>query len=708
MYAYHHTSLRLGWAVALGGLLLGCADGGGAAPVFDPVGDRDAVVGRELRIEINASDADGDVLSFDFRTPSQGLSANAELRTRPDGSALVAWVPTASDVGAHTLDLVASDGAHHTVESIHIEVTSAESRPPVIIEPRNAGTLFNPSSAEPCLTIQVQVQHHDEVEVIVTKQPERATLVQDREGLGALWRWCPSDEERTAGGRHTVAFYATDGEQESLPKSFIIMLDSNRVPPANCGGAAPVIAHQPADLPAAAIRIEAAIRDDEGVKHAYLCAGPPAAPVSELCKHAVPMALASGGPKDGRWAVELPNPREFEGGRDIDTIAYVIVAEDADGPEGACTHKTTAPSPDAAYTISLTDETTGTPYCTPCEQDSQCPATMACVQGVRSDGQHACVFTCSQSGADEECAGSVCSIYLHATADWDLVYECMPPAGAYHCDTVPPSSACSPDRYEDNDLRSNAATVDPGTINAVLCPAGATDGEDDYYRFELASPMLVDLKLSGPAAADLDLDLWGPTSADRWRSYGTDSTEQIKQCVTAGTYDARVFSVRNQPGSGTSYTLDLSLAPCSCVPDKAEPDDTDEDARLVVDIQSGHVETAQTICADDADWYYVGLLAEGRSIHTELTFTQATRDEDLDIELWVADESGSIELLSPCLSAPGNDCTGDNGQSGTPNESFLWNVDRLGEYFIVVKGFGGSTNTYDICIGDNAAACPSP
>ncbi len=708
MYAYHHTSVRLGSAAALLGLLMGCASGGGAAPVFDPAGDYSAVVGRELRVEISATDADGDFVSFDFRTPSQGFSSNAELRSRADGSALIAWIPTAADVGELTVDLVASDGAHHTVESIHIEVRSAESRPPVIVEPRNAGTLFEPTGAEPCLTIEVQVQHHDEVEVIMTKQPEGATLVQDREGLGALWRWCPTDEERAAGGRHTVVFYATDGEQQSAPKSFIIMLDSDRVPPANCGGTPPVIAHEPADLPAANIRLEARIRDDEGVKQAYLCAGPPTAPPAELCKHAVPMTLGSGGPKDGRWAVELPNPRNFEDGQGIDAIAYVIVAEDADGPAGACTHKTTAPSTNERYTISLTDEASGTPYCTPCERDSECSTGMACVQYARSDGQSACVSTCSSSGADEECPGSVCSIYLHATADWDLVYECMPPGGAYYCDSVPPSTACTPDRYEDNDVRSKAAAINAETINAVLCPAGALDGEDDYYRFELSSPMLVDLQLRGPAAADLDLDLWGPTAADRWRSYGTDSNEQIMRCVPAGTYDTRVFSVRNQPASGTSYTLDLAVAPCSCIPDNAEPDNNDADARLVLDVRGGHSETAQTICADDADWYYLGLLAQGRSIHTELAFAQASRDRDLDIELWVADESGSVELLFPCLSSPGNDCSGNNGQSGTPNESFVWNVDRLGEYFIVVKGFNGSTNTYDICIGDSASTCPSP
>src|SRR3954468_3254457 len=92
--------MRLCGALLVGfALAVGC--GGGHAPVMEPVGDQVASVGVELSIEIRASDADGDSLSFDFNAPAlpdlKSRAQKATISSFADGVAIFRWTPTAMD-----------------------------------------------------------------------------------------------------------------------------------------------------------------------------------------------------------------------------------------------------------------------------------------------------------------------------------------------------------------------------------------------------------------------------------------------------------------------------------------------------------------------------------------------------------------------------------------------------------------------------------
>jgi hypothetical protein len=71
------------------------------APVFAPVADRSVLPGRPLSIPLAAQDADGDTVTFS----AASLPAGASLS--PSG--LLRWTPAASQLGAHPIDLTATD-----------------------------------------------------------------------------------------------------------------------------------------------------------------------------------------------------------------------------------------------------------------------------------------------------------------------------------------------------------------------------------------------------------------------------------------------------------------------------------------------------------------------------------------------------------------------------------------------------------------------
>ncbi|MDJ0788566.1 MAG: Ig-like domain-containing protein, partial [Myxococcota bacterium] len=75
------------------------------APVLAPIGNQAGSEGQALVVSINASDPDGDVLSFQ----AAGLPAGAVLNDGGDGSATVNWTPAFGDTGNHSITVTVSD-----------------------------------------------------------------------------------------------------------------------------------------------------------------------------------------------------------------------------------------------------------------------------------------------------------------------------------------------------------------------------------------------------------------------------------------------------------------------------------------------------------------------------------------------------------------------------------------------------------------------
>src|SRR5258706_5993329 len=132
---------------------------------------------------------------------------------------------------------------------------------------------------------------------------------------------------------------------------------------------------------------------------------------------------------------------------------------------------------------------------------------------------------------------------------------------------------------------------------------------------------------------------------------------------------------------------------CSCT-DALDPNATPAQA---VDL-GNHVSpttksfSALKICTNVDDWFSVAL-ADADKIVVDLTFTQGSFNQDLDVHFYKPD--GTTDL-TPC--PPAASCMTSNGQGSSSNEHFEWTIPAggAGKYYVVVRGYQGSTNTYAI------------
>jgi hypothetical protein len=356
---------------ALATLVAGC--GGGPGPALDAVPDQVAQVGQELRIQLVATDPSGAHLDYDFHADIPDLSAHATMTRSPDGAGVFRWTPLASDVGDWSIDFTASDGAHSATTTVRVTVKPAvgKASAPAFVQPLGSGTTLD-LAQKACLDLDVVVTDQDSPDVtIAQEQPliDGATLSKTG-GQSATWRWCPTDAQVAAMDRYTLELSASDGDNPKTILDYLIVL--RRPAPTGCPGTAPAIAHTPADVTTSGpITIAAAITDDTGLGGApllYYATTAPASPPDLAAMTQLTMHLTSGDAKSGSWAADVPNPTTA-GGAPV-TLYYVIVAEDADDPKGACDHTTQTQT----YQLTVTP-----------------PAPMGCVDDMYEDDDHASI-----------------------------------------------------------------------------------------------------------------------------------------------------------------------------------------------------------------------------------------------------------------------------------------------------------------------------
>ena len=104
------------------------------------------------------------------------------------------------------------------------------------------------------------------------------------------------------------------------------------------------------------------------------------------------------------------------------------------------------------------------------------------------------------------------------------------------------------------------------------------------------------------------------------------------------------------------------------------------------------------ICPNDDDFFHVSL-ATGSVMTVDLTFDQTSEAGNLDLHL--LDATGND--LTPCSPASPATCTAADGQGDVSNEHYVFTTpagcDNDCDYYVVVRGFNGATNSYSIHIG---------
>lgn len=97
----------------------GGGGGGNSAPVITSVAPTAAVVGQAYSYQANASDADGDPITWSLLTAPSGMTVNT--------TGLVSWTPTSGQVGSHAVSLNATDGTANVQQNWSITVSSGSS-----------------------------------------------------------------------------------------------------------------------------------------------------------------------------------------------------------------------------------------------------------------------------------------------------------------------------------------------------------------------------------------------------------------------------------------------------------------------------------------------------------------------------------------------------------------------------------------------------
>ena len=174
------------------------------------------------------------------------------------------------------------------------------------------------------------------------------------------------------------------------------------------------------------------------------------------------------------------------------------------------------------------------------------------------------------------------------------------------------------------------------------------------------------------------------------------SEEAINTCLKAATYYVKVNGYGHAK-SDYLFLFDKTAESCdvTCTDDSAEDDDTFSQARATT--YPDYSSTGNEICPNDDDWYKVTLYA-GETMTIDLTFTQTTSDQDLDLHLY---QDGIDQW--PCDINDPSSCTPAHGQGASSNEHATFTAPaECGngcDYDVVVRGWNGSTNAYGITIG---------
>ena len=680
-----------------------CAVGGGPATLrLEDLSAQVAFVGTELSLPLTARNPAGDELRWRFQSdvPEMCRAGRCRAGIQPiEDGAVFKWTPLPEDVGRWTVAIQVTDGETVASQSVQIEVRSSvgyEGRPR-FVQPLGTGTTID-LARQACVEFDVVIDDPDSAEVTIEQEQPAiagATLSRNDE-FTATWRWCPTEAQLREGGHRRLTLSAADGTNPATLKSYLVVV--RRPPKPGCGGVAPSIAHTPMDWSSPGeVRITARVRDDVGIKHEpllYYSTTRPADPPDLSRMTQVTMVRSSGTNADGTFEARVPNPANSLPEGSAATLYYVIAAADGGDEAGGCEQVTQAPE-HGVFDVEVRAGAPGDPVrgdtaCATCSSDRSCgDGDDGCVRMGTSGAAH-CLDACDGSTCP---AGYRCSAEAIATVGGAMRRFCVPDSGT--C-AAGEAATCADDAREENDTRAAAAERPPlaaGEHGSLVSCHGSDRDDEDWYAIRLDAESQLQADVAGGYDTDLDLALHSDDGSLLEQADSLRSTEQITTCLAPGDYYLRVHSY----GEGRNeYALAWSARGASCTtsavcePDPREPDDSADRARTVT-LSGGYSSTGNTICGGNDDWYRVSLRT-GQTLVVELEFIQTSDDEDLDLHF--IDSAGTD--LTPCTEADPSTCSAFQGQSIDSNEYYEHTVETGGTYFVVVHGFAGSENSYDI------------
>ena len=707
------TQAKLFFPLIVSGTLLvgACSsdDDSGTPPQLEPLNDTTARVDSEFTLELEATDPDSETLKFGFNSTIESIGTRADLR-QAGNKAVFRWTPIAADVGSHSFDFTVSDGHNSDKETITIDVQpqAGTSNAPIFRKPLGTGTTLDLAQKK-CIDVDIEVEDADSPGVTITQEDpviDGATLDQD-DGLNGSWSWCPSKAQIDEGDRYVLKLGADDGDNPATTKNFLVVL--RKAQKQDCAGEAPVVEHTSEGQISTVVglTIDAHVTDDQGIKYEpllYYSFDAPSNPPDLAQMTQVTMDAVSGDMTDGVWTADVPNPVASEPAGSTGMVYYLIVAQDNDDKEGDCDHLTQVPST-GTYELEVTNPggSGGLGLCKPCTTDNQCGDADDLCLLMGPENEPFCFQACT---GEQDCTedGYFCSDSELTSVDGAAGRQCIPES--FRCDGG--SSTCVDDEWEENDTRLEAYDIYPGLqpgdhTGLKSCP-GSVSADEDWYPIDVEESGTITAMLEGTTSSDLDLALVDANGTVLDRSEDLTSDEIVEACVPQGVYYLRVYTFMN---TENTYSLSYEFAAetctqATCTDDGEEDDDNASQARVVDFTEPPFLSSTNAICSGDEDWYHAELFT-GETLYVTLTFDMASADEDLDIILYQDSTN-----LTPCDELDMSGCDEDNGQSGSSNETLTWPISTGGTYYVVVRGFDGSENLYDLCVGLDELDCPAP
>ena len=653
-----------------------------------------ASVGKELLIALRGSDPDGDPIHFKYKADID-IKDRARLDKSAGGNAVFRWTPVASDVGEHAVDFTVTDGTDDTKRTVIVKVQSStgSASSPVFRQPLGTGTTLD-LVLKKCAEVSIEIEDPDSAQVELGEADpkiEGAELTQTGP-LTGVWKWCPTASQLEK-STHQVTFTARDGDNDEVTKDFLILLLAGQK--CECCGTPPAVVHTPKNESTLLdVKITAEVSDDKGLKTSpilmYSFKDPGAEP-RKAQMIPINMKQESGDLKKGVWSVDVPNPVAGKPAGSSAELYYVILTHDNDDPVGNCDHRPLSPST-GSYKITVTTPggSGGLSPCASCTKDVQC--------GGKGD---TCISIAGENHCGKNCVGGCPSGYTCTTSavksvDGVVSKQCIPDSQI--CGGGPPT--CQDDGYEDNDSLSQVKTkpvLQPSTYLLMSCPGKVFDDED-WYPIEISGDTKVVVTLDGTSKTNLDLLIRDSAGKILDKSATSSSKESVTTCLAPGRYYIHVWAWSKGENPYTLKYEKLGACKSVCTDDSKEENDKIADATAISVSGGAQKLPSLQICSEDDDFFKVFMLKD-ETIHATAKFTQTSYDDDLDLYLY--DSKGNN--LTPCSELTPSVCDDKNGASPNSNENLTFKIPESGSYYVVVHGWEGSQNSYDLCVDYTSA-----
>ncbi|MBC8501059.1 MAG: tandem-95 repeat protein, partial [DPANN group archaeon] len=179
-------------------------------PVIDSVPVVSAVEDLLYVYDVNASDPDGDELSFNLLVSPVGMVVNVS-------SGLITWLPGNGDVGDHDITVMVSDGLLNDTQSFILTVSNVNDPP--ILNPIGDKSVYENETLE--FFVNASDPDGDNLTFYANNLPSGATF------LNQIFSWIPGFNQS---GAYSVEFVVNDSEFTDSETVNITVYEFNRAP----------------------------------------------------------------------------------------------------------------------------------------------------------------------------------------------------------------------------------------------------------------------------------------------------------------------------------------------------------------------------------------------------------------------------------------------------------------------------------------------